>query len=91
VSTSTAISRHGVTLPMDHVAEFCRNWKIQELSLLGSYLRDDFRPHSDFDFLYTFADGAGWTLFDLVALDHELVAIVGRFVDLVDCRMIERS
>jgi uncharacterized protein len=91
VSTNTTISRHGVTLPMDQVAEFCRKWQIQELSLFGSYLRDDFRPDSDLHFLYTFADGAGWSLFDLVTMDHELEAIVGRRVDLVDRRTIERS
>ena len=57
MSTRSTISRHGIALPMDQVAEFCRRWKIQELSMFGSYLRDDFRPDSDLDFLYTFADG----------------------------------
>ena len=56
MSTKSTISRHGMTLPMDRLTEFCRRWKIQELSLFGSYLRDDFRPDSDLDFLYTFAD-----------------------------------
>jgi predicted nucleotidyltransferase len=91
VSTTTTISRHGITLPMDQVAEFCRRWRIQELWLFGSYLRDDFRPESDLDFLYTFADGVGWTLFDLVTMDQDLEAIVGRPVDLVDRETIDRS
>jgi uncharacterized protein len=91
VSTRTTISRHGMTLPMDQLAEFCRKWKIQELSVFGSYLRNDFRPDSDLDFLYAFADGAGWTLFDLVTMDHDLEAIVGRPVDLVDRETIEHS
>ena len=43
-------------LPMDLIAEFCERWKIQELSIFGSFLRDDFRPDSDLDFLYRFAD-----------------------------------
>ncbi len=91
MSTRTTISRHGITLPMDQVAEYCRKWKIQELSLFGSYLRDDFRPESDLDFLYTFDDDASWTLFDLVTMDQELEAIVGRSVDLVDRETIEQS
>ena len=91
MSSKSTISRHGMTLPMDRLIEFCRKWKIQELSLFGSYLRDDFRPDSDLDFLYTFADSVGWSLFDLVTMDQELESIVGRPVDLVDRETIEHS
>jgi predicted nucleotidyltransferase len=76
---------------MDQIAEFCRRWKIRELAVFGSFLRDDFQPDSDLDFLYTFAADAPWTLFDLVAMDRELAAIVGRDVDLVDRTCIEKS
>jgi predicted nucleotidyltransferase len=31
------------------IAAFCRKWRIRELSLFGSALRDDFRPDSDVD------------------------------------------
>ena len=91
MSTTTTISRHGITLPMDEIAEFCRRWKIRELAVFGSYVRDDFRPESDLDFLDTFADDVPWTLFDLVTMGQELAAIVGRPVDLVDRTSIESS
>lgn len=91
MSNSTKISRHRMTLPMDRIAEFCRRWKIRELAVFGSYLRDDFRPDSDLDFLYSFADGVGWTLFDLVRMDQELEVVIGRPVDLVDRKSIEQS
>ena len=91
MGTTSTISRHGMTLPMDQVTDFCRRWKIRELSIFGSYLRDDFRPDSDLDFLYAFADDASWSLFDMVTMDYELEAIVGRPVDLVDRQTIERS
>ena len=91
VSTKSTISRHGMTLPMKQLVEFCSRWKICELSIFGSYLRDDFRPDSDLDFLYTFSKNAGWNLFDLVRMDEELAAIVGRPVDLVDRVTIEGS
>ena len=58
MSVTTAISRHGVTLPTEPVAEFCRRWRIRELAVFGSFLHDDFRPDSDLDFLYTFAANA---------------------------------
>jgi hypothetical protein len=63
--------------------DFCRRWKIRELAVFGSFLRDDFRPDSDLDFLYTFAADVHWTLLDLVTMDQELSAIVGRGVDIL--------
>ncbi len=73
------------------IADFRRRWKITELALFGSVLRDDFRPDSDIDVLVTFADDARWTLFHVVEMQDELAAIFGGDVDLVERRAIERS
>ncbi len=54
-------------------------------------LRDDFRPDSDVDVLVRFAPDAGHTLFDLVRIEEELRALLGREVDLVEKSAIERS
>jgi len=51
-----------LVVPIDRIAEFCRRWKITELALFGSVLRDDFRPDSDVDVLVTFAPDAPWSL-----------------------------
>lgn len=72
-----------IEFPADAVADFCRRWKITELALFGSVLRDDFRPDSDIDVLVTFAPDAGWSLFDHVTMQDELAEIFGRPVDLV--------
>ena len=66
------------------IAGFCRRWKIAELALFGSVLGSDFRPDSDVDVLVTFADDAGWSLFDIVEMEEELGRIFGRNVDLVE-------
>jgi len=66
MSTTARVSRNGITLPMEQIVEFCRRWKIRQLAVFGSFLRDDFRPDSDLDFLYTFAADVHWTLFDLL-------------------------
>jgi predicted nucleotidyltransferase len=83
----------GVRIPVDRekIVAFCQRWKITELAFFGSVLRDDFRPESDVDVLVTFAPGAEWSLFDHVALEEELSALLGRKVDLVSRRAIERS
>ena len=73
------------------LAEFCRRWMITRLELFGSVLRDDFRADSDIDVLVTFAEGANWTLFDHVHMRDELSELLGRRVDVVNRRAIERS
>lgn len=50
----------------------------------------EFRDDSDVDVLVTFAEAARWTLFDLVEMQDELEAIIGRDVDLVE-KIVERS
>ncbi|HVR98021.1 MAG TPA: nucleotidyltransferase family protein [Thermoanaerobaculia bacterium] len=62
---------------------FCSKWGLQELSLFGSVLRDDFSPQSDIDVLVTFAPEARWTLFDFVDMRAELETLLGHKVDLV--------
>jgi len=85
------VVRGQVTIPDEALAAFCRRWKITELALFGSALRDDFRPDSDVDFLVTFAPDADWSLLDVVGMQDELASIIGRKVDLVDREAVEHS
>ena len=56
----------------EKIAAFCQRWRIQELDLFGSVLRDDFGPESDVDFLVVYAPGAKITLFDEARMQEEL-------------------
>lgn len=90
--TSTATrNKVKVSIPRKKLAEFCRRWKISELALFGSVLRDDFHPGSDIDLLVSFSPRAKISLFDLVRMQNELKEIFGRDVDLVERRAIEKS
>ncbi|WP_372522115.1 nucleotidyltransferase family protein [Sulfuricaulis sp.] len=80
-----------VAIDRDSIANFCRRWKITELSLFGSVLRADFRPDSDIDVLVSYAADAEWSLLDHAAMQEELSALLNRKVDLVSRRAIERS
>ncbi len=75
-----------VMLPISYpeLADFCQRWKVTELALFGSVLRDDFRPDSDVDILVSFYPDARWSLFDLVKMQDELKILFGREVDLVE-------
>jgi predicted nucleotidyltransferase len=79
-------------LPIPAIAELCRMFQVRELAVFGSYLRDDFSPESDLDFLVLFEnDDAGeWgEKFDL--LQSDLARLLGREVDVVDKRAVEQS
>ena len=80
-----------IDLPMSAIADFCRRWKIREFAILGSILRDDFRPDSDVDVLATFDDAATWTLLDHVGMQDELREMLGRHVDLLTRAGVEHS
>jgi predicted nucleotidyltransferase len=72
-----------VQLPADEIREFCRRWKVSELALFGSVLREDFGPDSDVDVLVELARDHRLSLFDWLEMIDELEAIFGRPVDLV--------
>lgn|SRR5689334_3499093 len=80
-----------VSLPLEPLREFCRRWKITQLSLFGSALRDDFTASSDIDFLVTFSVQAKWSLLDHVEMEDELSRLLGRRVDLISRSAVERS
>ncbi|MFH0939519.1 MAG: nucleotidyltransferase domain-containing protein [Planctomycetota bacterium] len=79
------------TIPVTVIAKFCQRWKIQELALFGSVLRDDFNPDSDVDILITFSTDADWGLLDHVKMQQELQALLRRNIDLITKRAVEYS
>jgi uncharacterized protein len=81
----------GISVDRQTISDYCQRWQIAELALFGSVLRDDFRADSDVDVLVTFADNANWSLFDHIAMEEELSRLLGREVDLVSRRAVERS
>ena len=80
-----------VQIPLDYerLADFCRRHHIRKLALFGSVLRDDFAPDSDVDFLYVFEERhtPGWNIVDI---EEELAQIVGREVDFVSAKHLNR-
>ncbi len=71
-------------IPADRLADFAQRWKVIELSLFGSVLRDDFSADSDVDVLVSFDPEATWSLWDLTRMEDELAETIGRKVELVE-------
>ena len=80
-----------IRIDQPRIADFCRRWKVVELALFGSVLREDFQPDSDIDVLVSFQPEARHSLFDLARMQEELKSIFGREVDLVDRESVEQS
>jgi len=72
-----------IAIDAEHIDAFCRRWKVKELGLFGSVLRDDFRSDSDVDVLVDLIPGHGFTLYDWLDMIKELETLFGRRVDLV--------
>ncbi len=86
-----------MTSPIDRLVssaqlhELCRRWRVAELCLFGSALRDDLRPDSDIDLLVTFVADSRWRPRDLLRMQDELEALFGRKVDLVERAAVEEN
>lgn len=76
---------------MDDISRFCQEWRIVDLSLFGSVLREDFTSESDLDLLATFEAGSEWGLFDHVQMQQELERLLGRKVDLISRRALDQT
>jgi uncharacterized protein len=86
-----ALSNLRLRLPMEQLAGFCQRWSIARLEVFGSALREDFRPDSDLDLVATYAPKAHWSLLDRARMKLELEDMLGREVDLLNRRALERA
>lgn len=72
-----------IDLPIERIEEICRRYKLQELSLFGSVLREDFGAQSDVDVLIEPGPETPRGFSMIAALQEELEAVFDRPVDLV--------
>ena len=73
-----------IELPEKQIEAFCRKYGVEEFSLFGSVLRDDFSPESDVDVMLKFKPGFGFTFENTPDIQDELEAMFGRPVDVVE-------
>jgi uncharacterized protein len=72
------------------IAAFCSKWGVEEFSVFGSALREDFRPESDVDVLVSLKPGQEMTLEAYLDMRDELSAMFGgREIDLVQKHLLK--
>ncbi|MFH1112803.1 MAG: nucleotidyltransferase family protein [Pseudomonadota bacterium] len=84
------MDRRRPDIPKDLIEGFCRKHHIRKLSIFGSYLRDDFGPDSDIDFLVEFEPGHVPGLIRFAGMEIELSEMLGRKVDLRTAQDLSR-
>jgi len=77
------MSRERPEIPKSLIEDFCKRHHITKLAIFGSFLREDFGPESDIDFLVEFHPEHIPGLLDVAGMEIELSELLnGRKVDL---------
>jgi len=80
-----------INIQEEQLGEICKKYKIRELAIFGSALREDFNEKSDVDLLVEFKPDSGISLFDIVDLKEAFESFWGREVDIVSKKAIQMS
>ena len=76
--------RNGLNIDEKIIYEIVKKYKIKELSVFGSCIRDDFNDNSDVDFIIVFQNSKEISLFDLMDIQEFFESKLSRKVDLVE-------
>jgi len=64
--------------------ELARAYKVKQLYLFGSVLREDFTDESDIDIMVVFETGTAYSYFDLFDFKERLQQLFNRRIDLIE-------
>ena len=81
----------GLSLPVAELSKICRRHQVKELCVFGSAAQGEVRPDSDIDLLVEFLPQAERGLLRLAAIQREFSALLGRKVDLVSKRGLNKA
>jgi predicted nucleotidyltransferase len=84
MNTIEKLQKNGIFINYDNIVLICKKYYINELSIFGSSLRDDFSKNSDIDILISFNKDSNITLFDIIELEKEFSELLNREVDIVE-------
>ncbi len=84
MDTVERLRSNGISVDLEHVRKIANSFRVREISVFGSALRDDFTPDSDIDLLVTFEQDADLSLFDIMELEERLSEVFDRSVQIVE-------
>ena len=83
------LKRNGIVINYDDIVRLCVKYKVNELSIFGSSIREDFSRDSDIDMLVSFNEGHKATLFDVMDLENEFSLLFDRKADIVEKKSLK--
>jgi predicted nucleotidyltransferase len=84
VETIEKLLKNGIFFDYKDIVLLCEKYNINELSIFGSSIREDFNKNSDVDILVSFNKTSEITLFDIMDLEKEFSQLLKREVDIVE-------
>lgn len=78
------MQKNGLSIDETTIKEIASRYRIKELSVFGSCIRDDFHASSDVDIVIEFFNSKEISLFDLMDIQEYLEAKLSRKVDIVE-------
>lgn len=78
------LRKNGIFLDYNDVVDLCKKYRVIELSIFGSSIRDDFTPQSDIDILVSFEKNSEVNLFDIMEMEKDFSQLLSREVDIVE-------
>ncbi|HHT9132744.1 MAG TPA: nucleotidyltransferase family protein [Candidatus Tripitaka californicus] len=77
------------TLLKQHKEELRKRFKVKEIGIFGSYVRDEQEKNSDLDVLVEFEEDAKLSLIEFIHLQNLLSDLLGVKVDLVEKKCLK--
>lgn len=71
MGTIEKLQKNGISFDYNDVVRTCEKYRVNELSIFGSSIREDFTPNSDVDILVSFGNDSDITLFDVMEMERE--------------------
>jgi predicted nucleotidyltransferase len=84
MDTMEKLRKNGIFLNYNDIEKICKKYHINELSIFGSSIRNDFNADSDIDILVSFNNNSNINLFDIMNLEKEFSQLLKREIDIVE-------
>ena len=85
MDTLKKLEKNGIHLSYEDVVKICERYRIAELSVFGSAIRDDFNENSDVDFLVVWENyRKNNDTMDFLRIVDDFSQLISREVDVID-------
>ena len=85
MDTLKKLEKNGIHMSYEDVVKICERYRIAELSLFGSVIRDDFKENSDVDFIVVWENSSmNNDRWDFITIIDDFTRLLNREVDVID-------